>query len=158
MKFTGHFTGIKHNDRLFLNRLQVRLKRYLFDAAESWLKGAESRVPVWSGMAKGSLLEMAFLLNTEIIIVPTERAGRDRIELGKSLGTGVFAPDTIAPTITITTQVPHYVSQEHYNVGVSKSAPWKSFAYGKNTYLARIEKVKPQLPQPVYEPVKIKVI
>ena len=158
MKFTGHFTGIKHNDRVFLNRLQVRLKQYLFDAAESWLEGAESCVPVWTGMAKGSLLEMAFLLNTELTIVPAGRAGDDRIELGQSLGTGVFAPDTISPTITITTKVPHYVTQEHHNVKVSKSAPWKSFDCGKEMFWARVEKQKPQLPQPVYEPVVRKVL
>jgi len=160
MKFTGQFTGIKLNQRLFLTRLQVRLKQHLFEAASSWIEGPIDLVPVWSGMALGSMLKAAMILGIDIEIIPNEKSLEgNRISLGEALGIAELDLGTTGSvSLTIGTQVSHYILQEFENVGVSKSAPWGSFAHARELYLARIKRMKPKLPQPVYQPVKIKAL
>jgi len=128
MKFTGHFTGIKLDLRAYRQLLNEHMKTQLHEVARAWLRAVTGRVPVWSGMARASLLILSEMIGGRIVIVPV--ANINRIPMGRPLGT---ATPTYGPTdftIKISTFVPHYVLQEHQNVGVSKSAPWQSFEAG----------------------------
>ena len=119
---------------------------------DAWLKAATGRIPVWSGMARASLLNVAAEIGGSIVIQPRAKS---RISQGVPMGTVTpkYGPDDF--TITISTSVPHYVLQEYTNVGVSKSAPWRSFDAGIAAYRAAVLTV--ELPQPVLKPVGIKV-
>ncbi len=156
MKFTGKFIGIKLDRQAYLTFLQEYLQKKLFEVTNVWLNATTGRVPVWSGMAKGSLLVLANLIDSTLLITPV-RGVKSRIAVGELLGTAI--PDIETPgraLITISTEVPHYVIQEFQNVGVSKSAPWLSFEAGAAAYKVAVQTVK--LPKPLYKPVNIKAI
>lgn len=152
MKFTGHFTGIKLDRKATLALIQKYLKTQLFEVANVWLKAVTGRVPVWSGMSQGSLLILAETIGSSLTIVPV-RGVKSRIALGDALGTATLKITEGLVIITISSEVPHYVLQEFRNVGVSKSAPWLSFAAGNQAYLKEIQNIR--LPQPTYKPIKL---
>ncbi len=156
MKFTGKFTGIKLDRRAYLAFLQEYLQKKLFEVTNVWLNATTGRVPVWSGMSQGSLLVLANLIDSTLLITPV-RGVKSRIALGEIMGTAILDVGTLGiATITISTEVPHYVIQEFVNVGVSKSAPWLSFEAGAIAYRVAIQTIK--LPAPFYKPVNIKAI
>ncbi len=156
MKFTGKFIGIKLDRRAYLTFLQEYLQKKLFEVTNVWLNATTGRVPVWSGMAKGSLLVLANLIDSTLLITPV-RGVKSRINLGEAMGTAILDIETLGiATITISTEVPHYVIQEFQNVGVSKSAPWLSFEAGAAAYKVAVQTIK--LPEPFYKPVNIKGI
>ncbi len=148
MRFTGQFTGIKFDLAAYKKRLETLLNKKLQEAANSWLLGVTGRVPVWSGMSQASLLALTELINGTLVITPRVAS---RIPEGNALGTAE-KKDFI---ITITTSVPHYNVQEVRNVGISKSAPWRSLIAGAAAYKAFVKDIK--LPAPKLIPVKMKL-
>ncbi len=156
MKFTGKFTGIKLDRQAYLTFLQEYLQKKLFEVTNVWLNATTGRVPVWSGMAKGSLLVLANLVDSTLLITP-RRGIRSKIALGEAMGTAILDVETPGRAlITISTEVPHYVIQEFRNVGVSKSAPWLSFEAGATAYKVAVQTVK--LPAPFYKPINLKAV
>lgn len=139
MRFTGQFTGAKLDLSSYKKKMNAYLEAKLHEAANSWLQAVTGRVPVWSGMARGSLLELSELVSGKLAITPKVKS---RIPLGQSLGTAI-QDDFI---IIITTAVPHYTLQEYTNVGVSKSAPWRSLNAGATACKEVIKNVR--LPKP----------
>ena len=152
MKFTGHFTGAKLDLSAYLQQLEAHLTNELHRVTKKWLRAVTGRVPVWSGMSRGSLKRVALEIGTSLVITPKHKS---RVNLGISFGDvdAKYGPTDF--TIVISTRVPHYVLQESKNVGVSKSAPWQSFEAGNAAYLAAVESVR--LPVPKFKPVKYKV-
>lgn len=152
MKFTGHFTGAKLDLSAFQRRLEAHLKSELQRVTKTWLHAVTGRVPVWSGMARGSLLNVAEEVGSHIDIMPVVKS---RTHLGQPMGMvkSIYGPTNF--TIEISSRVPHYVLQEYENVDVSKSAPWRSFAAGASMYRTAVQTVT--LPFPVFKPVKIKI-
>ncbi len=153
MKFTGKMVGVKLDMVAYQKKLDDYLTLKLHEVAKAWLRGVTGRVPVWSGMARGSLLSLVDLINGSLLITPKSGVP-SRIPEGELLGSAVPEYGPTDYKITISTKVPHYVTQEYKNVGVSKSAPWLSFAAGLIAASEVSKKVK--LPQPVFQAVKIK--
>lgn len=153
MKFSGQITGIKLDLAAYQKQLDKFLKQKLHEIASAWLEGVTGRVPVWSGMARGSLLELVDLINGRLLITP-KKGVKSRIPEGRALGEAKPKYGPTEYTITIRTKVPHYVKQEYENVGVSKSAPWLSFEAGNARALEIIRTVK--LPTPILKALKIK--
>ena len=141
MKFTGQFTGAKLDLQAYKKRMDLYLEKKLREVANVWLTAASNRVPVWSGMARGSLLELNELIDGRLLISP-RRQVLSRIDRGRALGTAI-QNDFI---ITITTNVPHYTLQEYQNVGVSRTAPWHSLKMGTSAYKNAVKNVR--LPKP----------
>lgn len=152
MKFTGHFTGAKLDIDAYLTKLEKHLKNELHRVTKDWLHAVTGRVPVWSGMAQASLSAVAIEIGTSLVISPTHKS---RVGLGTVLGTVNANYGPTRATIAISLSVPHYVLQEFSNVGVSKSAPWRSFEAGAAAYLASARSVR--LPVPKLRPIKYTV-
>ena len=155
MKFTGTFVGATLDLQGYKSKLQDHLWQELKLAANAWLTGTEGRVPVWSGMAKASLLELSELIDGTLIISPLRAPSR--IQEGSSLGTAIPESTPTLAQITISTNVEHYNLQEHNKAkrGGSPSAPWKSFAAGAEAFKAAAKGVR--LPLPRFKPVVTKV-
>ncbi len=155
MKFRGTFVGAKLDLQGYKSILQDHLWRELKLAANAWLTGTEGRVPVWSGMAKGSLLELSELIDGTLVISPLRAPSR--ISSGRSLGTAIPESTPTLAQITITTDVEHYNLQERSKAakGGSPSAPWKSFAAGAEAFKQAAQGVR--LPIPRFKPVITKV-
>jgi len=155
MKFTGTFVGAK----LDLQRQKKLIEDYLLHelhrVANAWLTGSGGRVPVWSGMARASLLELSELINGMIVISPLRV--KSRIPQGRALGTAVQEISPERAIITINTNVPHYNLQEYTKPekGGSPSAPWHSLKAGADAYREAANTAR--LPRPTLKPVIRKV-
>ena len=150
MKFTGEFIGAQLDLQEYKSRLQEHLWQELKTAAKAWLAGTGGRVPVWSGMARGSLLELSELVNGTLVVAPLRVPSR--IPLGRSLGTALPEVTPTSAQITITTDVEHYNIQETKRVakGGSPSAPWQSLVAGAEAFREASREVK--LPIPRFKP------
>lgn len=139
-----------------MNRYQQQLKDAMVDAlhegANAWLRAVVGRVPLWSGMARASLLELSQLINGTIVFTPLKT--KSRIPRGQVLGTAKQIIQDGKAIITITTNVPHYNVQE-FSSGKSPSAPWRSLLAGANAWRDATQDFRPVTPE--IKPVRIKV-
>lgn len=131
MRFTGQFVQLKLDQARFVTELREQLQKQLQEAASAWLAAVLGRVPLWSGMARASLLKLSRLINGTIILSPLKDISR--IPQGEILGTATQEYTDTTTKITITTDVPHYNLQEYSKApeGGSPSAPWHSLEAGK---------------------------
>lgn len=129
MRFDGTFAAATINTIQFEKVLKNHLKIELRKVANAWLLGVVGKIPVWSGMSRGSLLELVKLINGKLVITP-KGGVKSRITEGRSLGTAIENLDLNDFSITITTDVDHYNLQEYTNVDISQSAPWGSLIAG----------------------------
>ena len=120
---TGHI-----NISEFLSQFKREMTLNLHKVIRDWLIAATGMVPIWSGMAMGSLLSVSETVGGGLIVTP--RTGiASRVGLGRALGSAdaVYGPDVYS--MIIKSSVEHYVSQD-VSPGISKSAPWMSFPAG----------------------------
>lgn len=159
MKFTGQFIGAKLDLRKYRDQLEDHLLEQLHEAVKVWLQvvaGSGGRVPLWSGMARASLLEVARLVNGRIVLAPLK--AKSRIPEGKSLGTVQQIIDNCKILIRIETDVEHYNIQEYARVEGrgSPTAPWHSREAGLIAFRASIQDLTLLLP--FLKAIKIKKI
>lgn len=131
MKFTGQFVQIKLDQAQFAKELEKHLQKLIEEAATAWLAAVLGRVPLWSGMARASLLELSRLINGTVILTPLK--AKSRIPQGEVLGTATPDYKPASVKITINTDVPHYNLQEYTQAG-SPTAPWRSLEAGNKAY------------------------
>ncbi len=156
MKFTGTFVGVKFDLPGYRRQLEDHLVELLHQGAKAWLQvvaGSGGRVPLWSGMARASLLELSELIDGRVVLSPLK--GPSRVPKGRALGTAIPEISESKVQLTIETMVPHYTIQERANVGVSKTAPWQSLLAGRLAFLAVSKEAR--LLEPEFKPVNMKV-
>ncbi len=92
MKFTAKFQLPELNLRKFKQQLDRELTDLLIESAIAWLQAGSFKVPVWSGAARSTFLDLASRVNFSIGISPVSTAP-DRRSLGRSQGTGELKID-----------------------------------------------------------------
>lgn len=147
MKFKARFRGLEFDLAAYLISLEDQMQLQLEEAAREWLAAVTGRVPLWSGMARGSLLKIAHLANGRIVVSPLK--AKSRVAKGEILGDAEIKAETPEFYFKVSTRVPHYVEQESRNVGISPSAPWKSFEAGNTAALSSIQSLR--LPNIVFK-------
>lgn len=153
MKFTGKFIGARIDISAYQRQLEENMLEMLHASANAWLQAVVGRIPLWSGMARASLLELRELVGGQIIFSPLK--AKSRIPQGQALGTAIQEFENNRATITITTDVPHYNLQE-YQSGRSPTAPWRSLQAGANAFWATAKSFRPIKPK--LKPIKIRTI
>lgn len=128
MKFKARFRGLELDVPAYITALESYMQDTLEEIAREWLTAVTGRVPLWSGMARASLLSVSRVANGNVVLSPLR--AKSRVPKGERLGDAEIKIRTPIYEFTASTRVPHYVSQEERNVGVSTSAPWKSFVAG----------------------------
>jgi hypothetical protein len=153
MKFKGRLFGAHIDVPRYQQQLQGAMEDALHDGANAWLRAVVGKVPLWSGMARASLLELSELVSGTVVFTPLR--AKSRIPQGRRLGSAeqLFENDRI--TITIRTDVPHYSRQETSS-GVSPTAPWRSLQAGAAAYMLAIQNFRATAP--ILKPIKIKAI
>lgn len=158
MKFTGTFTGIKLDLSSYMRQLEEHLTSELHRVANAWLQvvaGSRGRVPLWSGMARASLLELSELINGRIVLSP--KRAKSRVPQGRALGTAIPKITSSSAFITIITDVEHYSVQEYQKLAIgSPRAPWHSLLAGELAYHEAARSTV--LPPPILRPIKFRVI
>jgi len=151
MKFVGTFAGATLDLSTYQRHLKNFLVNELHKAAGNWLQavaGSGGRVPLWSGMARASLLELSELISGRVILTPLK--AKSRIPEGRKLGTVQQNIDKNSVTLIIETDVPHYNLQEYKKApkGGSPTAPWFSVQAGIMKFREAIKDL--HLPRPNY--------
>jgi hypothetical protein len=159
VKFYGTFVGARFNLKQYKKILENQLLKQLHAGVRAWIQaiaGSGGRVPLWSGMARASLLEIAQLVNGQIVLSPLKV--KSRIAEGRVLGTALQIIENGKITIKIITDVSHYNIQEYKKVasGGSRSAPWRSREAGMIAFESSISGTV--LTPPKILPVKIKAV
>jgi hypothetical protein len=134
MRFRGTYRGIDFDLNKYTSVLDERMREHLEEGARLWIEATTGRVPLWSGMARASLLKISQLVSGRIALAPLK--GKSRIPQGTRLGEAELTAKFPDYKIEIATRVEHYVIQEDRNVGKSKSAPWRSFSAGADAFIA----------------------
>jgi hypothetical protein len=158
MKFIGHYTGIGFDLSDYKRQLQDYLVETLHKGTKAWLKvvaGRGGRVPLWSGMARASLLEVSQLVDGTVVLSPLKVPSR--ISQGRTLGKATQRILESKVDITIETSVPHYTLQEYQRAkqGGSPRAPWKSLEAGIIAF--RLATKDATLPKPMFKPLIMEV-
>lgn len=129
IKAKGYVTLGTIDIKQFKKQFKQEMTLNLHKVVKAWLMAATGKVPIWSGMAMGSLLEVSETVNGGLIITP-KTGIKSRIELGRSLGSVDAKYGPRIYSMIIKSSVPHYVVQDMTNVGISLTAPWMSFPTG----------------------------
>ncbi len=132
---TGHI-----NISEFENQFKREMTLNLHKVVKAWLAAATGRVPIWSGMAMGSLLEVSETVNGGLIVTP-KMGIKSRVGLGRALGSATAEYGPSEYSMIIKSSVEHYVSQD-VGPGVSPSAPWASFPAGMAAAIGAAANIK----------------
>lgn len=126
-------------------RLNRDVERLMRKAAEEWLRAVILHVPVWSGMARGSLKFaqghggfLAQYLRVAIDVTPVKETKSKNQFSGH--GEYSFSTNGHIYSFNFNSDVAHYHWNEFYartDPGAAKQqieAPWTSFQYGQNAW------------------------
>lgn len=132
-KFRGSLAELKlaGGTTQLRERIMERVRDAIRGGTRAWLAATVERVPLYSGMARASLLSVARLVDGRIMLSPLKAASR--IEAGERLGSVSFTESQTGVSVQISSRVPHYEIQDSSSVSSgrgSPSAPWKSFPAG----------------------------
>lgn len=154
MRFHGQFVAARLNVEAYRKSVDEVLGNALEEGARIWLTAVTGRVPLWSGMARASLLDLSRLVNGKILLSPLK--AKSRIPLGESLGTARILSDFPSYIFEVATSVPHYTLQEFTSVRPrgSPTAPWHSFEAGQDAFFEYARSVR--LPPVVYERIVVR--
>jgi hypothetical protein len=157
MKFQGEFVGVTFDLNAYIALLDDHLREQLEEGARRWVEATTGRVPLWSGMARASLLKISELVSGVVVLSPL--VGKSRVPSGRNLGNASIIANFPTYRFDVTSSVPHYVLQETQNVRArtgrgSPSAPWRSFDAGREAFTEFMRSVG--LPPIVFEKKVIK--
>jgi hypothetical protein len=161
MKVTIKMVYIKLNKGDFTKTLIESLETQNRQAARAWLKAVITRVPIWTGMAQGSLRPLGQYLRVAIPITPSSSpraqiaiAHGQNITAGEAMGHFQFKVEAGKRIVFIyKTDVIHYLINEFYDVRpeihlTHEPVPWFSFRVGKAAYKQYLtENLKKKIPK-----------
>jgi hypothetical protein len=134
-KFKSELKGFEFQYQPFLKTLDRKIKEQMQEAAKEWVLGVASQVPIYSGMAIGSLLPLARFLKVNI---PVNPVAPSRVDEGAALGFFSFDSANMEYTFSFTTDVAHYVFNEVNSNARLKNlkhpTPWRSFDAGREAW------------------------
>lgn len=156
MRLYGTVQTLQFDSSGYTKAMKKALEVQFRHAARAFLRAAIPRVPVQTGMARGSFLNIGRLLNVAVPIQPTlfnqfYYPGR----LPKTPATGAALSTPAENVITwksnqirfeFQTKVWHYTLEDYFGVR-SPSAPWQSFMLGRIAFMEEMRALKDRLPK-----------
>lgn len=154
--------GLKFSKDPFYKTMDAAILRLIRVAAREWLRAMIVRVPVWSGMARGSIKfasgpngNLSRFLNVAIPIVPHPgaRTKYKNAEAGAKYGHWNITSGNHNYRFFFRSDVLHYIHNEFFARtdpgagGQQIVAPWHSLEVGAEAFNAAIEKGKSSLPR-----------
>lgn len=101
----------------------------MMEAIRVLVRTAASRVPVDTGTARATWLELANAVNVFIPINPKSKRKGYGIDVGMAASNYSLETKNLETTFTWGMDVKHYALNEQYNT--VPSAPWQSLSYGE---------------------------
>lgn len=157
-RFYGRLFGIKINEGKYTKALDKDLQILVRKAAREWLKTVITRVPVWTGMAKGSIKfasgpggNLAAYLNVSVPIDPVEHRKGKTPEIGGRFGRYNFTSSRHIYRFTFRSDVIHYIHNEFFartdNANEQIVAPWQSLIFAELAYRSELRRGIATLPK-----------
>ena len=146
MKVKIKLVYLKLNKGAFTKTLTEAIEVQSRQAARAWLKAVLTKVPTWTGEARGSLKPLGQFLRVAVPITPSPSKWARRAiaeghtaESGEAQGHFQFKNEGGTRFVFIfKTDVVHYLINEFYNVkppiNLIDPAPWFSLRAGKKAY------------------------
>lgn len=153
IQFTGRLYTMQFDAEGFKKSLQEAIAVQMRQAARAWLRAVIPAVPVYTGMARGSLQPLGRILRVAVPISPIAfRRGKSPAE-GATQSSFEFYNNGSVWTFSWSTDVLHYTINEYNNMSgvlpLRHPTPWKSIEKGNiafNAYMeANISKRIPKL-------------
>lgn len=158
MRMYGTIDVLSFDDKEYSKALRKRLEKAFREAASEFVRAAVPLIPVETGMARGSFLNIGRLLKILIPITPTRFNQQyyiaNRISLPKTPEQGallstpnneLFKWDGNKFKFTFESRVFHLTLEDVFGVR-SPSAPWRAFETGRDAFIAHIKSLKGLFP------------
>lgn len=161
-RFKGRLQGLQVDGR-FTKQLERQCEALVKAAAREWLRAMIVRVPIWTGMAAGSVKfargpngNLSAFLNFDFDIIPHPRArtSPQKNQLrGGAQGHYNFTTSNHVFRFSFRSDVVHYMHNEFFvrsdrgASGQQIEAPWHSFAAGRVAFQAHIQQGITKLPK-----------
>ena len=139
-QFKGHFDKLELDlgkaSKTFKQALQVQVRQ----ATREFVRAVIIEVPVYTGMARGSLKPIARIVNVAVPISPIAKGRNDKnIAKGESHGHVEFVDKGLEQGVLISITLAHYLTNEFLTGQPDQKqlihpTPWKSFEAGKRAY------------------------
>jgi hypothetical protein len=160
LKIRGSVHKILANKQGNLKRIDAETREHFHAMLAAFLRAVIPEVPVWSGMARGSLRPLAKYLSNRagftvsVPIVPVKEAAShiksgQNAAAGEALGRFQFTRVEGKMSIEMGTDVEHYnfLDVNQSSRPLRHPTPWRSFAAGREAALEYREYVKKNLPR-----------
>lgn len=146
MRFFGEFQTPRLQLNAYKKEVDKRLSALLDAAVREFVEGLLERVPVWSGMARGSIQPLGRLVN--LVVNASARSGiRSREARGRALGSASIDREPFTYSFRFTSRVPHYIFNEFNRAtGLIHPTPWHSLRRGEQRFTALVRTRR--LPRP----------
>lgn len=144
--------GLKLNKEKYLKTLNDQLDVAVRQAARAWLKAVLTRVPSYTGMARGSLLPLGQFLHVAVptSLSPNAKAHghKSRVAEGQSLGHFKFEHLKTVVNFIFETEVLHFILNDKFDMNppihlTHLPRPWDSMTVGKEAFFAFLKEDLP---------------
>lgn len=147
----AQFVNLKYDIDRHRKVLDEDLKIQTRQAARAWLRATFEHVPVWTGMARGSLKPLGRYLRVAIDITPHERAKPTPSKnqaAGEAKQHFVFNSNGYNYSFQWSTDVLHYQLNEFHqstlNAHLAATTPWHSTQFGNAAWDAYVRDILPK--------------
>lgn len=145
----AQFVNLKYDIERHRKVLDEDLQIQMRQAARAWLRETLVHVPVWTGMARGSLKPLGRFLRVAVPIEPHERAKptpKKNQEAGESQQYFEFDHNGYQYSFRWTTDVLHYQLNEfhHSELKLIHDTPWHSTLYGDKAWEEYVRDTMPK--------------
>ncbi len=160
-RFYGRLVHFRLNQAKYNKTLDQAATRLVRQAARAWLRAMILQVPVWSGMARGSIKfasgpggVLSRYLNVEVPINPIKATRKKNQLTGAPYGRYNFITSRHTYRFKFRSDVPHFILNEFFartDAGAGGQqiiAPWNSLEAGAAAFRATIRAGIPKLPNP----------
>lgn len=143
MKAKLALKGLKLNKEKYLKTVNEQLDIAIRNAARAWLRAVLTRVPVYTGEARGSLVPLGQFLKVAVDTTPNPNARAHGHKSGRAEGEaqGHFQFEHLKTLIRFVfeTDVLHYILNEKFNMNppihlTHLPRPWDSMTVGKEAF------------------------
>jgi len=143
----GFYTRFTIDVQKYTKTLDAAMDVQMRQAARAWLRAVITKVPIWTGMAQGSLRPLGTFLKVAIPITPVAFRKGMGPDAGAAKSSFVFKKEGNKYIFRFTEGVAHYTINEFYdvpNVKLRTPGPWRSFKEGE---LAWDDYIQNELPK-----------
>ena len=149
-QITGTITDYKFDSAGFRKSVDSAIRIALRMAAREWLRAVIPHVPVYTGMARGSLQPLGNFLKVAIPISPVASRPGMGVAAGEALGSFEFSNIDGVYSFLYSTGVEHFITNNYYSVPLPlrNPTPWKAFEAGNAAFEAYLaENIPKRIPR-----------